>query len=222
MNDYYYQQLKKAHVLSRAEVERLLRRAKKGCKVSRDKIIVSHLRLVCKMCNKYNNKKMAIDDLISYANLGLFKAIETFDFSKKACFSTHASWEIRSKITEFIRNSLNLIRIPFGIHDLVGKEKLDERKKQLGRYASEAKTIASIDCPLQFGTLENCIRTNIIDKRIMDLDLLMDSLSKDQKCVINLRLENYKLPKIAEIMKIDVDKVRILERQAIKIMGDLA
>ncbi|HAU27675.1 MAG TPA: RNA polymerase sigma factor RpoS, partial [Alteromonas australica] len=55
------------------------RRALKGCEASRKRMIVSNLRLVVKIARRYNNRGLALLDLIEEGNLGLIRAVEKFD-----------------------------------------------------------------------------------------------------------------------------------------------
>ena len=68
------------------------RRALKGCEASRKRMIVSNLRLVVKIARRYNNRGLALLDLIEEGNLGLIRAVEKFDPERGFRFSTYATW----------------------------------------------------------------------------------------------------------------------------------
>merc|ERR1712124_13628 len=64
------------------------RRSLKGCEASRKRMIVSNLRLVVKIARRYNNRGLALLDLIEEGNLGLIRAVEKFDPERGFRFST--------------------------------------------------------------------------------------------------------------------------------------
>eukprot|EP00581_Thalassiosira_minuscula_P039880 CAMPEP_0184453796 /NCGR_PEP_ID=MMETSP0740-20130409/18034_1 /TAXON_ID=385413 /ORGANISM="Thalassiosira miniscula, Strain CCMP1093" /LENGTH=134 /DNA_ID=CAMNT_0026825151 /DNA_START=504 /DNA_END=905 /DNA_ORIENTATION=- len=66
-------------LLSAQEEVYFARRALKGHEPSRKRMIVSNLRLVVKIARRYNNRGLALLDLIEEGNLGLIRAVEKFD-----------------------------------------------------------------------------------------------------------------------------------------------
>ncbi|MCW8109305.1 RNA polymerase sigma factor RpoS [Alteromonas ponticola] len=91
------------------------RRALKGCESSRKRMIVSNLRLVVKIARRYNNRGLALLDLIEEGNLGLIRAVEKFDPERGFRFSTYATWWIRQTIERAIMNQTRTIRLPIHV-----------------------------------------------------------------------------------------------------------
>ena len=58
---------------------------------AREKIIQHNLRLVAHIAKKYYALPSDQDDLISIGTIGLIKAVNTFDSTRRARFSTYAS-----------------------------------------------------------------------------------------------------------------------------------
>ena len=78
-------------LLSAEEEVYFSRRALKGDEASRQRMIVSNLRLVVKIARRYNNRGLALLDLVEEGNLGLIRAVEKFDPERGFRFSTYAT-----------------------------------------------------------------------------------------------------------------------------------
>ena len=69
-----------------------------GDAAARDKIIRHNLRLVAHIAKKYYAAPGEQEDLISIGTIGLIKAVESFDCTKKIRFSTYAARCIENAI----------------------------------------------------------------------------------------------------------------------------
>ena len=74
-----------------------------GDPTARETLIRHNLRLVVHVAKKYYAQPSDQEDLISIGTIGLMKAVDTFDSTRKARFSTYAS--------RCIENALSLIHI---------------------------------------------------------------------------------------------------------------
>jgi RNA polymerase nonessential primary-like sigma factor len=102
-------------LLTAQEEVKFSREAIKGNIASRERMIVSNLRLVVKIARRYNNRGLALLDLIEEGNLGLIRAVEKFDPERGFRFSTYATWWIRQTIERALMNQTRTIRLPIHI-----------------------------------------------------------------------------------------------------------
>lgn len=102
-------------LLSAKEEVYFARLALKGDEAARKRMIVSNLRLVVKISRRYNNRGLALLDLIEEGNLGLIRAVEKFDPERGFRFSTYATWWIRQTIERAIMNQTRTIRLPIHV-----------------------------------------------------------------------------------------------------------
>lgn len=74
-----------------------------GDATAREKLIRHNLRLVAHIAKKYYALPADQDDLISIGTIGLMKAVDTFDSTRRARFSTYASRCIENELRMHFR-----------------------------------------------------------------------------------------------------------------------
>lgn len=78
----------------------------------RNTLITKNLRLVVSRAKNFTNKGLDFEDLIQEGNLGLMKAVDKFDSSRKTKVSTYATWWIDQSIRRAISNKGKTVRVP--------------------------------------------------------------------------------------------------------------
>ena len=131
----YLREIGKAALLKGPEEVELAKRITKGDVSARKRLIEANLRLVVSIAKKYMGRNLGLLDLIQEGNLGLFRAVEKFDWRKGFKFSTYATWWIRQAITRALADQSRTIRIPVHMVETLNKYAQAERQlvQDLGR-----------------------------------------------------------------------------------------
>ena len=108
----YFARIGKGKLLTHQEEIDLSKRAKKGDKAARERLIEKNLRLVVSIAKKSRGRGLPFEDLIQEGNIGLMKAVGKFDSDRGFRFSTYATWWIRQTIQRAIAEKGRTIRIP--------------------------------------------------------------------------------------------------------------
>jgi len=121
----YLKEIGQYPLLTAAEERDLARRIIEGELDAKNLLARANLRLVVSIAKKYTNRAadLTLLDLIQEGNIGLFKAVDKFDWTKGYKFSTYATWWIRQSITRAIADQSRTIRIPVHMVETISKYK---------------------------------------------------------------------------------------------------
>ena len=103
--------------LPQVEMDMLLRRAKEGDEVARQKLIEGNLRLVLSVIQRFDKRGESPDDLFQVGCIGLMKAINNFDPTKMVRFSTYGVPMIAGEVRRYLRDN-SAIRVSRSIRDV--------------------------------------------------------------------------------------------------------
>jgi RNA polymerase primary sigma factor len=132
----YLKEIGRVPLLSPAEEIELAKRKERGDREAEKKIIEANLRLVVSIAKRFAGAKgLSLLDLIQEGNIGLFRAVEKFEYRKGYKFSTYATWWIRQAITRALADQSRTIRIPVHMVETINKFTQIERQlvQDLGR-----------------------------------------------------------------------------------------
>jgi RNA polymerase primary sigma factor len=131
----YLREIGKVPLLTAEDEVSLAKRKEKGDVEAKRRLIEANLRLVVSIAKKFTGKSLSLLDLIQEGNIGMFRAVEKFDYRKGYKFSTYATWWIRQAITRALADQSRTIRIPVHMVETINRFQQVERQliQDLGR-----------------------------------------------------------------------------------------
>lgn len=107
----YIREVNKIPLLTDEEEVRYAKLKDEGDLNAAKMLVSSHLRLVVKIAHKYVNYGLSMMDLISEGNIGLMRAVKTFDHSTGYRLSTYAMWWIKACIQDYVLKMWSIVKI---------------------------------------------------------------------------------------------------------------
>ena len=147
----YLKEIGRIQLLKGEEERDLAKRIEAGDEEAKNKLAQANLRLVVSIAKKYVGRTphLTLLDLIQEGNIGLFRAVEKFDWRRGYKFSTYATWWIRQAVTRAIADQGKTIRIPVHMVETISKYQQVYRRltQELGRdpLAEEIAAEMSMD-----------------------------------------------------------------------------
>ena len=171
------------------------------------KILIEHnLRLVVYIAKKFDNTGVGVEDLISIGTIGLIKAINTFNPSKKIKLATYASRCIENEILMYLRRN-NKTRMEVSIDEPLNVD-WDGNELLLSDILGTDSDVISKD-------IEDEIDRKMLNKA-------MEILSEREKLIIRLRFgiggegsEEKTQKEVADLLGISQSYISRLEKKII-------
>ena len=133
----YLKEIGRISFVTAEEEKELSKKIEKGDEEAKRKLARANLRLVVSIAKRYigRSPNLTLLDLIQEGNLGLFRAVEKFDWRRGYKFSTYATWWIRQAITRALADQARTIRIPVHMVETISKYSQVRRRllQDLGR-----------------------------------------------------------------------------------------
>lgn len=209
----YLREIGSVSLLTFSEEMALAKRKDKGDRVAKQKLIEANLRLVVSIAKKFTGRKLSLLDLIQEGNIGLFRAVEKFDYKRGYKFSTYGTWWIRQAITRALADQSRTIRIPVHMVETINKFQQIQRKllQELGREPLPEELAAEmnedikkirhiIDISQDTVSIETSISNKSDDKESTLADFIEDKQTKSPSRIVQLELlKNYVIEIIDEL-----------------------
>lgn len=149
----YLKEIGRIPFITPDEEKELSKRIEKGDREAAKKLAQANLRLVVSIAKKYigRSPNLTLLDLIQEGNLGLFRAVEKFDWRRNYKFSTYATWWIRQAITRALADQARTIRIPVHMVETMSKYTQAKRRllQDLGREPLPEEIAAEMGLPVE-------------------------------------------------------------------------
>lgn len=147
----YLREIGKVPLLTPDEEIALAKRKERGDAEAKRRLIEANLRLVVSIAKKFTGKSLSLLDLIQEGNIGMFRAVEKFDYRKGYKFSTYATWWIRQAITRALADQSRTIRIPVHMVETINRFQQVERQliQDLGREPLPEEIAAEMGEPVE-------------------------------------------------------------------------
>lgn len=111
----------KSPLLTKSGEKELYEKYKNGDQAAFNKLVESNLKFVVSVAKQYLNQGLPFEDLINEGNIGLIRAIKTFDPDRNLKLISYAVWWIRQSILAALLETGRLIRIPTNKRDALIK-----------------------------------------------------------------------------------------------------
>jgi RNA polymerase primary sigma factor len=118
----YMSEIKKAPLLDKYTETALAEQALAGDKEAQNMLVKSNLRFAVQVAKQYQGMGLELEDLIGFANLGLFEAAKRFDPGRGVKFISFAVWYVRAELQKCLNDLSRVVRIPSHKTMTEGKE----------------------------------------------------------------------------------------------------
>ena len=194
----YLKQIKDIPLLTAEEEKQLALAFKRGDVNAKAKLVAANLRLVVMSAKHYIGRSaLTFEDLIQEGNIGLMRAVDTFDPELGWRFSTYAMHWIKQAMSRAVLNQSKIVRIPVhmvelktkynkaqnDLYDKFGREATSEEVAQyLNINIKKVKEVEEIiKEPISLNTTlseddDNTLEDLIADTSLTDPDEIIDNV----------------------------------------------
>ena len=197
----YFKDVSRQPMISQEEEIELTKKIKEGNEAAVKKLVEANLRFVISVAKQYQNKGLALVDLIQEGNLGLLEAARKFDETRGFRFISYAVWWIRQAIIKALSDQCRTIRIPANQVVCMNKinKVIEQFEQQHGRKPSigELEELTDIDHDTICLTMSAMNRSVSLESPIKD---------EDASCLLDIIPNDGAVSTDAEVAKNDLSK----------------
>jgi len=217
----YMSEIKKAPLLTKDEETALGRKALAGDRYAVNRLVECNLRFAVQVAKQYQGMGLELEDLIGFANLGLFEAAKRFNPDRGVKFISFAVWYVRAELQKCLNDKSRVVRIPSHKTMTEGKEfstlstskkvgEDDESETYADRYLAGEQAKASHE---------------IVDMKKM-LSVALDTLKPKQRDAVKMfygidREYAMHMEHIAQELNVTGERARQLIRQGEKALQNV-
>ena len=164
--DLYLHDVSRARLLSPTEELALARKSSQGDETAINELVTRNLRFVVSIAKRYQNRGLALMDLIGEGNLGLLTAARKFDPERGVKFISYAVWWIRQAILAALARHARQVRVPLNrTADLARITRASESLRQeLGREPTAEELSAAVELPVDL--VQSLAALNLAEVRL--------------------------------------------------------
>ena len=195
--DLYLKEIKKIEPLSPQEEVAIAQQAKTGDTEAFQKLVTHNLRFVVAMAKKFQGQGVPFEDLINEGNLGLIRAVNTFDETRGFKFISYAVWWITQRIRTAIQKTGRVVRLPSHITESMGKlyRKSLELEQEFEREPTTKEMAEISDTTIKW--IEDLVKSysgpvSLEDSSAEDRPLIEYLISNDPRPEMQLMQESLK------------------------------
>ena len=195
--DLYLKEIKKIEPLSPQEEVALAQQAKTGDTEAFQKLVTHNLRFVVAMAKKFQGQGVPFEDLINEGNLGLIRAVNTFDETRGFKFISYAVWWITQRMRTAIQKTGRVVRLPSHITESMGKlyRKSLELEQEFEREPTTEEMAEISDTTIKW--IEDLVKSysgsvSLEDSSAEDRPLIEYLISNDPRPEMQLMQESLK------------------------------
>jgi len=143
----YFRNIGGESLLTGEEEVELAALVKQGDDEARQRMVRANLRLVVRISREFEGMGVPLSDLINEGNIGLMRAVEKFDPTKGAKFSTYSAFWIKHAIRMSLSNQARTVRVPVHMIDRISKmRKVETRYVEAeGRMPSDEEVADELE-----------------------------------------------------------------------------
>jgi RNA polymerase primary sigma factor len=192
---FYLKDIKKIPVTPNERLKEIIKELKnkkitdQRKKELQEELVVGNLRFVISVAKQYMNQGLDLSDLISEGNIGLMRAAQEFDPSKKVRFISYAVFWVRQSIMSSLNDNSRTIRLPSNViqdYQKTKREVLNEEDKDFQKkYEKQASLFIpkTVNLSDEINDEGDQLIDIIVNKDALDPEKYLDSEDERKKHV---------------------------------------